>query len=314
MSVTLTDERRRELENTRSPAIMARPLALANITESQAIEVLGNSLYPGAKPESVAMVLSYCRANGYDPMKKPVHIVPMSVKVGANYEWRDVIMPGIAQYRIDASRTGDYAGKTEPEFGPDVTQTLGGKQVTYPQWCRVTVFRIVAGAKCAFTAKEYWLENYATAKKDTDAPNTMWAKRSYGQLAKCAEAQALRMAFPEQTGGTNTSDEMEGKTFDGVTIDQPRRVALPPEVAADSIPSLDEPPAPPTKGDIEAQAIAKVQAHLDRAIDEEGVHSIKGSNMVVSLYAKGTDAGKDTLNRMFQQSLARFAEPVTVEG
>ena len=51
---------------------------------------------------------------------------------------------------------------------------------------------------------------YATQKRDSLAPNAMWLKRPYGQLAKCAEAQALRKAFPE-FGSQPTSDEMEGK-------------------------------------------------------------------------------------------------------
>jgi hypothetical protein len=49
----------------------------------------------------------------------------------------------------------------------------------------------------------------------------MWTKRPYGQIAKCAEAQALRKAFPEMTGSQPTADEMEGKPldYDGNTID-----------------------------------------------------------------------------------------------
>jgi hypothetical protein len=46
----------------------------------------------------------------------------------------------------------------------------------------------------------------------------MWEKRPYGQLAKCAEAQALRKAFPEILGGMVTSEEMEGKGFDNARI------------------------------------------------------------------------------------------------
>ncbi|MBM9401597.1 phage recombination protein Bet [Gluconacetobacter azotocaptans] len=190
---------------------------MAAVTKAELLNVLKSSLYPGASDASVQLVMGYCRAAGLDVMKKPVHIVPIWSKAAGGMV--DTIMPGIALYRTEASRTGDYVGKTEPEFGPDMTRTLGGVSVTFPSWCKMTVHRMVHGDARSYTAKEFWLENYATAKRDTDAPNAMWKKRPYGQLAKCAEAQALRMAFPEQTGGTNTNDEMEGKTFDGPVID-----------------------------------------------------------------------------------------------
>ena len=37
---------------------------------------LKNSLYTGARDESIKMVLDYCKAAKLDPMQKPVHIVP----------------------------------------------------------------------------------------------------------------------------------------------------------------------------------------------------------------------------------------------
>lgn len=192
------------------------------MSKEDAITVLGNSLYPGAKRESIELVLSYCRMNGLDPFLKPVHIVPTSVKIGDNkWEKRDVLMPGIADYRIKAARSGEYGGKSEPEFGPDITERFDNITVTYPAWCRITVKRIVQGQPRDFTAVERWLENYATAGRDTEAPNAMWRKRAYGQLAKVAEAQALRMAFPEFSAGY-TAEEMEGKTLEphnGPTID-----------------------------------------------------------------------------------------------
>ena len=190
------------------------------VPQDEIIRVLENSLYPGARPESIALVLSYCRVNGMDPLLKPVHIVPTSVKTPSGWTTRDVLMPGIADYRIKASRTGEYVGKSEPEFGPDVVTELGGVKVTYPQWCRITVSRWVKDGVREFPAKEYWLENYATAARDSEAPNRMWRKRPYGQLAKCAEAQALRMAFPEFSGGQPTAEEMEGKEqFAGPTLE-----------------------------------------------------------------------------------------------
>jgi len=184
------------------------------LTEEKLFAVLESSLYPGAKPESIAMVVNYCRAAKLDPIQKPVHIVPMWIKSGKGEgAMRDVIMPGVNLYRIQASRSGGFAGVTEPEFGPMVEETLGGVKIKYPEWCKVTVYRVVNGEKCAFTAHEFWIENYATAKRDADAPNSMWKKRPRGQLAKCTEAQALRKAFPE-VAAAPTAEEMEGKYID----------------------------------------------------------------------------------------------------
>lgn len=197
--------------------------ALATMDDGELMSVLQSSLYPGANVNSIKMVLGYCKAAGLDPMQKPVHIVPMWDKNSKSM--RDVIMPGVGLYRTNAARTNQLAGISEPEFGPDVT--VGG--ITVPEWCRVTVKRLTGGKECSFTAREYWAENYATASKDTDAPNAMWRKRSRGQIAKCAQAQALRMAFPEATGAAPTADEMEGKMIDA-EVSEPKNMGLVEEV------------------------------------------------------------------------------------
>lgn len=192
----------------------AAALPALQMNEAELIKVLQSSLYPGAALESIKMVLGYCKASGLDPMQKPVHIVPMwDSKAGS---MRDVVMPGIGMYRIQASRSNVYAGITEPEYGDDVTENIGGVSVTYPKSCRVIVKRLLPNGTIAeFAAVERWKENYATkgGKDKSIAPNAMWAKRPYAQLAKCAQAQALRMAFPE-IGASPTAEEIEGKTLD----------------------------------------------------------------------------------------------------
>jgi len=186
-----------------------------SITEPELMQGLKNSLYPGAQDESIKMALGYCKASGLDPMQKPCHIVPIwDSKAKA---MRDVIMPGIGLYRIQASRSGQYAGVGEPEFGDDVVETLSGCQFSYPKWCKVTVKRLMINGQIAeYSATEYWKENYAVkgGQEKSIAPNAMWLKRPYGQIAKCAEAQALRKAFPE-IGSQPTADEMEGKYEEG---------------------------------------------------------------------------------------------------
>ncbi|MDR2365831.1 MAG: phage recombination protein Bet, partial [Zoogloeaceae bacterium] len=199
---------------------MKSSLPSVGMSEAELLSVLENSIYPGAKPESIKLAIGYCRASGLDPMQKPVHIVPMLVstgkKDGKGYdikEWRDVIMPGIGLYRTQAARSGQYAGVSEPEFGQDVTEEFDGVSLTYPAWCRVTVKKSLPnGIVAEFSVKEFWKENYATRGKSAE-PNSMWRKRPYAQIAKCAEAQALRKAFPE-IGAQPTADEMEGKNPD----------------------------------------------------------------------------------------------------
>lgn len=187
--------------------------------EDELIYTLQTSLYVGAKVESVRMVMAYCRAAGLDVMQKPVHIVPMwNTKAG---QMIDVVMPGVGLYRTQASRTGQFAGMTEPEFGPMITETISGVQIIYPEYARCTVKRSLDnGVIAEFSAIEYWMENYAVkgGKEKSNAPNSMWAKRPRGQIAKCAQAQALRIAFPE-LGAAPTADEMEGKTLHQEEID-----------------------------------------------------------------------------------------------
>ena len=199
--------------------------------DSPTWSALKNSLYTGAKDKSILMVLDYCKAGKLDPMQKPVQIVPMSVKNLATdkYELRDVIMPAIGLYRIQAARSGQYAGVDEPEYGEDVTTTLNGVKTTYPKWCKVTVKKIIDGIVAEFSAKEYWIENYAS-KRESAALNMLWSKPPYGQLAKCAEAQALCKAFPEFVSQHSTAEEMEGKSFNNIESQSktgaPKAVAL----------------------------------------------------------------------------------------
>lgn len=231
---------------------------------------LKNSVYPGAKDESIAMVLSYCRAAGLDPIQKPVHIVPMWDKNSG--QMRDVVMPGIGLYRTQASRSETYAGSTEPEFGPDVSEEIGGVKITYPQWCRVTVKRLMSnGAIAEFTAREFWKENYAVkgGKEKSIAPNAMWSKRAYGQLAKCTEAQALRKAFPE-LGSAPTAEEMEGKIIemgDAEIEPQEKKTVTQPQSKSEPKPApkpeddgpIGDGPKRIIKAKLEAGALSEVQ-------------------------------------------------------
>lgn len=193
--------------------------------------VLIDVIFPLARTvEAIILAVEYCRSRNLDIMKKVVHIVPMRRK-DSNGKWEtvDTIWPGIPEVRITATRTGVYAGKDAAEFGELVTKDFirRGKdghedakvEVSYPDWCRVTVYKIVQGQRCAFVGpKVYWEEAYATEAYDSEVPNEMWRDRRSGQLEKCAEAAALRAAFPEELGGEYTAEEMHGRVIDAAQV------------------------------------------------------------------------------------------------
>lgn len=194
-------------------------------------KVLVEATFPSAKsPQAVIMALAYCRERNLDIFKRPIHIVPMwDSKAGPEGRggYVETIWPGIAEIRTTAARTGNYAGCDEVEFGPTKTETFEGivgrgneRQnkkitVTFPEWARMTVYRTLPnGERCKFVGpKVKWVETYATIG-NSNLPNNMWQERPEGQIEKCAEAAALRRAFPEELGNQYTADEMAGRIID----------------------------------------------------------------------------------------------------
>ncbi len=177
--------------------------------DEEAWRALVEAIFPNAQSVgSIVLVLAYCKARNLDVFKRNVHIVPIWDKDQRKYV--DTIWPGIGELRTTAFRTRQYAGRDATVFGQDMTSEWGsGREalkVVHPEWAQVTVYRMIEGQRVAFAGPPvFWLENFAATREGS--PNSMWVKRPRGQIDKCAEAAALRAAFPEELGDTPTSDE-----------------------------------------------------------------------------------------------------------
>ena len=189
------------------------PAAEAYGVDRSQWKALVEACFPAAQSsDSVLLALSYCKARKLDPFKRVVHIVPIWDRVQRKLV--DTVWPGIGELRTTAFRTGQYIGRGEAEFGPETEYAWGNFKITVPEWCRITVMRLVEGKERTFVGpKVYWIETYAQAKSDDESPNAMWRKRPRGQHEKTAEAAALRAAFPEEIGDWSTADEMEGAAY-----------------------------------------------------------------------------------------------------
>lgn len=217
------------IHQPRLPAPDQATLARFGLKDAGAWKTLVEAVWPSAKTvDGVAMALDYCRARGLDPFKKPVHIVPMyNSTLGQEVE---TVWPGIQDYRTTASRTGIWAGNDDCLFGPTRKQPFkdsserGRGQNKYveraeceafefPEWAQVTVYKIIQGQRVPFVGPKVRFVEIFSGVKGLRVPNDRWRQAPWQMLEKCAEAAALRRAFPEEFGGTYTAEEMEGKTF-----------------------------------------------------------------------------------------------------
>ena len=207
---------------SQAPALLPDPIARRGISEAQ-WRTLKNNLYPGATNDSCLMVWDYCIARKLDPMKKPCHIVPMEVEVKTkdedgrikrHKEWRDVVMPGIYEYRTTAMRTGLYLGHSEPEYGP--RRDIYGVRDA-PEWCKMTFLRWnEKAARVTEFPSIVWFEEICATKRLDDGSlvaNARWMKADNQMIEKCTEAAGLRKAFPDEIGGEHTIEEMEGRVL-----------------------------------------------------------------------------------------------------
>jgi phage recombination protein Bet len=254
-------------------------------------KVLTDSIFPSAKTaEGILLAVHYCAARNLDILKRPVHVVPMYSKAQAREI--ETVWPGIAELQTTAARTGQWAGIDPPRFGPLCERTFRGRSkrdgtwqdiestVSFPEWCEVTVYRLVGGTRCAFTEPVFWLEAYARfGGAYSELPTDMWLKRPRGQLMKCAKAASLRAAFPEEA--TYTAEEMEGRVIEadaGLPLPNPPD-APPPQPSAAAPETMSGEAADHASTSIEpaSEAPARgaaldpaMQTRIDRVIERAG--------------------------------------------
>lgn len=161
------------------------------------IDLLKRTICKEATDDELEMFLYVCEQTGLNPFLRQIHAVKRWNSKTQRKEM--TIQTGIDGYRLTADRTRRYAGNDEPVF-------VGKTKEGYPAQATATVYKLVGGQRYAFTGTARWVE-YVGKRKDGQ-PTSFWRKMPHGQLAKCAEALALRKAFPAELSGIYTNTEM----------------------------------------------------------------------------------------------------------
>lgn len=163
---------------------------------NEQIDLIKRTIAVGATNDELQLFLYQAKRTGLDPLSRQIHFVKRQDK--------GTIQTAIDGYRLIADRTGKLAGSDDYVFDEGMTQfqhiASGRKQ---PITATVTVWKHVNGERCPFTATARWEEYFPGEKQ-----GFMWKKMPYLMIGKCAEALALRKAFPAELSGVFTNEEM----------------------------------------------------------------------------------------------------------
>jgi phage recombination protein Bet len=209
---------------------LAKREANSPIVTSEQTDLVRRTVAAQATPEELALYLYDCQRQRVHPLDKLLHFT----KRGGKY----VPVTSIDLMRARAAETGEYCGNSDAEIIESDKKNPMKKDEMLPYSASVTVLRLVQGAPCAFSATARYSEY-----KPEKAP--MWAKMPTVMLSKCAEALALRKAFPQQLGGLYAAEEL-----DQAPIDLPRPVVAPSPPTAVRVTA----PAPPDKDEFTFEA------------------------------------------------------------
>lgn len=169
------------------------------------IDLLKRTICKGATNDELALFVSTANRLGLDPFARQIFAVKRKQKDG-NDNWIEVmsIQVSIDGFRLTAQRSGAYAGQVGPHWcGEDGVWRDVWLAKQAPSAARVGVLRR------GFAEPLYAVARFdAYAQTTSKGLNVMWSKMGDLMIAKCAEALALRRAFPAELSGVYSPEEM----------------------------------------------------------------------------------------------------------
>ncbi len=253
---------------------------LATISlDSEKVALLSRTIAKGCSPDELALFTAICKRTGLDPFAKQIH----AVKRWDSELGREVMQPQVSidGARLVAQRSGEYAGQDGPWWCGDDgvwTDVWLRAPTAPPRAAKVLVYR--KGFEKPIQAVASFNE-YAQRKKDGTLIK-MWAKMPALMIAKCAEALALRKAFPAELGGLYvpeeiSSDENVPAGIKNVVLrtGEPERHQLETEVEEEA----QDPPAKLVKCITKADAVSITKALEDKEISR--------ADLIVAMHKAG---------------------------
>lgn len=207
--------------NGTSALVVLKPQTdVAEWDTSEKLALLRETYAKGLTSGEFDLFVEHCRQIGLNPLTKQVQPIKFDGKTLSFH----TTLHGLVAI---ACRAGGYAGIDPVHF--DIYPKGDNLGTQHPNTASATVYRIVQGQRCSYSAEVYWVER--------NRGQASWKVQPWTMLGKCAQAAALRLAF-EETKGLYIEEELPPQN---VVESKPARPIQQP-------PADQEPPFAPPRG------------------------------------------------------------------
>jgi phage recombination protein Bet len=217
-----------------------------------ALAVLG---IKDATNADLAVFMHVCQRTGLDPFSRQIYMINRRSKEGDQWVTKQTIQVGIDGFRVIRDRVAARLG-VSVEYEDTIWYDADGSEHRVWLWehapaaCNVTVVK--DGRRFPGVVRT---ASYAATNKQGDMI-AQWKTQPDHMIEKCAEAFALRRAFPHDLGGVALDDEMPqpehapaqngGRvTAAEITSRRDQRPKDPSPAGEPQAPAADAPPTPP---------------------------------------------------------------------